>query len=399
MALPFPDLDDSFPTLVPAFRALVEGLVRCHEAGEPFERAPKELRETDVAVRGVWELFERALPWRDLSAEDRRVVADALAAFAGLRTSLASLSAALAREEPGPVVRDVAVVAGQLRILQACLARLRETDAERPPLSPVPTVHLLLQAGRAVRQGRAPWRLLGECLDALQPSWEAVSSGVSLPPHVEAHGQALEHLAEIVQAEDLAGLDDALDRLRITGDSLLEPPAPEVASFLCPRCGGSVGEWDRNCPSCNARMPERVGEGPVSRASWQEEELPDYVQALFAAAEGLRSDQGDWEPYLAAVAELRRRSLLCLGILERVPGAPRGGPQDEWEAWQSSQEAIENGLERFFEALDLLESLASNPDPQVLDRGLEAVLDAVRETRQVEVFMQRLLESRRSWRG
>lgn len=383
-----PILDESFPTLIPALRDLVEAVARCQRTGRPLAEAAPALREADVALGGLWEIFEQALAWQELLPAEEGLVARLRGSFGTLGGSLRRLEGELAGQRPEEAGREVATLVEHVRILEGGLRALRESGASKPLLSHVPAVQLLLQAGRSVRRG-GPWALLAGCLEDLLPSWEAVASQPERPPEVEAHGQALEELIRAVQAEDLEALDEALEAVRRTGEALAGEPAPVAARFLCPRCGGEVSEWDRSCPGCHARMPERVRE---AERPGEPEDLPDYVQALFEAAEGLRA--GDWDRFQGCVEEMRRRALACLGLLERLPHPAPGVPHDEWTAWNASQECLENGLERFFQALDDLDSLARSPDPQVLDRGLESVLEAVRETRQVGVHLQRLAENR-----
>ncbi len=403
MITTFPPLDDSFPTLITPLRPLVEVLAQCQQTSTPFECASNEIKEVDLALGGMYEGFKSALAGQDLSEEDDEVVADALEAFEGLRGMMASLYISTSENDAEATVRDVTAMVGQVRVLEECQARLRQSEAARPVLSAVPAINSILRAGRAIQEGRKNWNLLVACLEALQPSWNALISGPEIPPEVEAHGHALEELVRVVNAEDLEALESVLEEVRVTGEALVglkarldaPPPAPpEPAGFLCPRCGEAVGEWDRSCPSCNARMPERVPEAPVGKALGVTENLPDYLQALFNEAERVRAGNGDWEAFQAAITELRRRSEQSLAVLERVPSPPPNVPQDEMEAWQSSQESVENGLEKFFEGLEHLESLTPELDEPVLDRALEALLAAVRETRQVAVFIQRLVEGR-----
>ena len=400
MTTTFPPLDESFPLLIPPFRALVAVLTECQQTGTPFDCASTELQETDLALGAVYEAFKAALPGQDFSEGDDEIVADALEAFAGLRGMMSSLYASVAENDPEATARDTEAIAGQIRALEESLSRLRDSQARKPVLSPVPAINSILRAGRAVAEGRKTWQLLASCLEGLQPAWEALAGRDDAPPEVEAHGHALEELVRVVNAEDLGALEAALEGVRTTGEALvdvktrMEAPPPEVAEFLCPRCGGAVGEWDRACPSCHARMPERVGEAPTAKPLGLTEDLPDYLQKLFNSAEKLRAGAGDWEEFQACVAELRRRTEQSLGILDRIPKPPDAVPQDELEACQASQESVESGLEKFFEGLGHLEALAPELDEQVLDRGLEALLAAVRETRQVAVYLQRLVEGR-----
>lgn len=403
MSTTFPPLDETFPILVPSLRGLVELLTQCQQTRTPFDCSQKELQEVDLALGALYEGFKSSLPGQDFSVEDEEVVADALEAFAGLRGMMASLHISVSENDAEAVARDVTAMVGQVRVLEICQAKLREAEAARPVLSPVPSVNSILRAGRAVLEGRRNWNILVNCLESLQPSWNALVSVGEVPPEVEAHGQALENLVRVVNAEELEALEDALEAVRTTGEALVElkerldsppTPEPETVVFLCPRCGAEVSEWDRNCPSCSARMPERVPEAPVGIPLGQTENLPDYLQRLFHEAEKMRSGNGDWDAFQATIAELRRRSEQSLEVLKRVPAPVPNTPADELEAWHASQESVENGLGKFFEGLAYLESLTPELDEQVLGRALEALVAAVRETRQVAVFLQRLVEGR-----
>lgn len=403
MTTTFPPLDETFPLLVPSLRGLVEVLTQCKQTRTPFDCTQKELQEVDLALGALYEGFKNSIPGQDFSLDDEEIVADALEAFEGLRGMMASLHVSVSENDVEAVVRDVTAMVGQVRVLETCQARLRESESKRPVLSTVPAVNSILRAGRAVLEGRRNWHLLVACLESLQPAWNALASAGEVPPEVEAHGNALEELVRVVNAEELEALEAALEAVRVTGEALVDlkarldqPPGPEPpsAAFLCPRCGAQVGEWDRSCPSCSARMPERVPEAPVGMPLGLTENLPDYLQKLFNEAEKLRSGNGDWDAFQAAVAELRRRSEQSLEVLGRVPSPAPNTPVDELEAWHASQESVENGLEKFFEGLGHLESLTPDLDEQVLDRALEALVTAVRETRQVAVFLQRLVEGR-----
>ncbi len=403
MTTTFPPLDETFPLLVPSLRGLVEVLTQCKQTRTPFDCTQKELQEVDLALGALYEGFKNSIPGQDFSLDDEEIVADALEAFEGLRGMMASLHVSVSENDVEAVVRDVTAMVGQVRVLETCQARLRESESTRPVLSTVPAVNSILRAGRAVLEGRRNWHLLVACLESLQPAWNALASAGEVPPEVEAHGNALEELVRVVNAEELEALEAALEAVRVTGEALVDlkarldqPPGPEPPSvaFLCPRCGAQVGEWDRSCPSCSARMPERVPEAPVGMPLGLTENLPDYLQKLFNEAEKLRSGNGDWDAFQATVAELRRRSEQSLEVLGRVPSPAPNTPADELEAWHASQESVENGLEKFFEGLGHLESLTPDLDEQVLDRALEALVTAVRETRQVAVFLQRLVEGR-----
>jgi len=399
----FPPVDNSFPTLVLPLRPLVELLTQCQQTCTPFDCASGELKEVDLALGVLLENFKQSTAGQDFSEEDDLVVEDALEAFDGLRGMMASLYISVSENDVEATIRDVQAMVGQVRVLEECQARLLQSEAARPVLSPVPAINSILRAGKAIQEGRKNWSLLVACLEALQPAWNALISGPEIPLEVEAHGHALEELVRVVNGEDLEALAPALEAVRVTGEALMglkarldapPPPPPEPASFLCPRCGEAVGEWDRTCPSCNARMPERVPEGSVGKPLGVTENLPDYLQTLFNQAEMVRAGNGDWEAFQAAIAELRRRSEQSLAVLERVPAPPANVPADEMEAWSASQESVENGMEKFFEGLQRLESLTPELDEQVLDRALEDLLAAVRETRQVAVFIQRLVEGR-----
>lgn len=371
------------PSLLPAFGRLHARLA----SGEELFSAAPDLHEVDLELGALLAEVERDVTFTELTTEEEEHARVALEALEGLRGMLASLAVALEEEDREAAHRDLQAATGQMRVLQGAVAALRAAVRQRPPESPVPAVAELLRAGRAVAAGRTGFSALRERLEALQPLWWDVVGRETVPEDAALHGQALEELARVAVEEDLEALEDALERVRATGEALVPVEAPAV---LCPRCGATVGEWDRACPACGGRLPERLPEEAPPTAT----DLPDYVQALFEAAEALRTGAGGWDEFLPAVAELRRRAESSLSLLERLPPAPPHAPQDEREAWHAAQEAVENGLERFFQALEYLESLSRRPDPNVLDQGLEEVVAAVEETRGVAIAWRRLVEGR-----
>lgn len=379
-------MQEPVPELVPAFGRLHAQVA----SGETLFSAASDLHETDVALGALLAEVESAVTFNDLTPDEEEHARVALEALEGLRGMLASLAVGLEEEDREAAHRDLEAATGQMRVLQGAVAALREAVRQRPPESPVPVVAELLRAGRAVAAGRTGFSALRERLEAIQPLWWEVAGRESVPEDAALHGQALEELARVAVEEDLEALEDALERVRVTGEALVAGEEPTTPDILCPRCGETVGEWDRACPACGGRLPERLPEEAPPTAT----DLPDYLQTLFEAAEALRTGAGGWDEFLPAVAELRRRAESSLNLLERLPPAPPHAPQDEREAWHAAQEAVENGLERFFQALEYLESLSRRPDPYVLDQGLEEVLAAVEETRGVAIAWRRLVEGR-----
>lgn len=391
--------DDSLPTLVPSFQQLAEVIGQCEMTRSPLDLASRELDETDLALGDMLAAFEHSIPGQVLSSEEQDRAAEALDAFYGLRGMLGSLRVSISENDREAARRDLDAATGQMKVLDGALSALRKLESERPKLSGVPVVDHLLRVGQAVREQKAGWDTLAATLENLLPTWEAVVARETVAPEAVAHHHALEELFRVVTEQDAERLEAALEAVRVTGEALqvaqIQATAlPEQATILCPRCGASIGEWDRTCTACGARLPERVAEQPASSVLPQTMDLPAYLQHLFQAAERLRAGEGAWEDFQSAVMDLRKRAEQSLTMLERIPPLPPGTPRDEREALHASQEALENGLEKFFEGLENLESLAANPDELALERGLEAVLVAVGETRGVATAWQRLVEGR-----
>lgn len=382
------------PALVPAFRQLVQVLEECLQTGSPLYCIAKELKETDVALGERLARFEAEATCQDLTLDEDDAVADAYETFHLLREDLTALRAAMADEDREGARAVTDRTAQHLRGLEDAFGRLVTLERQRPKLSPVPAVDGLLRVGHAVAEERLGFEALAGRLEPVLATWERTAEGLArlrspLLGPVQAHGAALEDLRAVVETEDRDSLLVVLEAVRATAETLATAPADEepTAALPCPLCGTALGPQDTRCGACGGLRPWEAAEAP---------DVPDHVQRLLDAGQRLRDGEGSWPEFSAAVAEVRRRAEAALVLLERVTPPRPSTPADELETWHAAQAAVEDGLEKFFEALGHLEGLARQPEEWVLDLGLEGVLAAVEETRRVSGVWQDFVESRNS---
>lgn len=403
MSKKFPVVDEFFPSLVPPFRVLVSLLAECQECGTPFDCVATELHQSDAVLSAFVAGFRFSMRGFDYDEKQAKVVARIYVAFEYLGGMMSSLYATVGGNNVEGAVRDVEAIAAQLRIVEEGVAQIKELETAKPRLSTVPGIDVLLRSGRAIIDGRRNWSILATRLEALRPLAEKMAAQDGHSPALEEHIAALNDLFKACAEENLAALPETLERVKSTGElvmttqqheqeSLHKPPV----SYLCPRCGASMSGYDRSCPVCRAKMPERFTDSSSTDHAVRSLDLPEYVQVLFRAAEGLRNRRDTWQEFNQAVAEVRRRATITLKTFENLPSLPAEAGQDEIDAAVFSKEAMSNGLAKFFQALDIFESMSPEQELDVaaLDCGLEAVVGGVEETRQVNITIKRFLSNR-----
>ncbi len=397
----FPVTDESFPKLVPPMKDLVVKLKECVESGASLQGCFDELRNADIVLAAFCECFRHTMFGTDYDEEEGAIVGKILGAFEGFGGLMSSLFCDVANEEVEDAVRDINVVVEQIKLVEDCLSELKEREKHHAVLSELPVINALLRAGNAVLEGRRGWKILATKLEDMRPMAESMTEHGEMPPVVAAHFEALSELYRVCDEEDIDALEAALAAVKETGEFLVKTSRiekgeiEEESSLLCPRCGSSIRVSDRICPSCNARLPERLdlsNDTPLNANI----NLPEYVQRIFNAADRLHAGDGSaWSEFSSAVAEMKRRVNHTHANFTRLPEKPANAPADEEEAFAVSKEAMENGLAKFFQAISIFDSLnPHNLDVGMMDCGLEALIAGVEETRQVGAAIQRLMSSR-----
>lgn len=398
----FPVVDSSFPVLVPPFREFVKILRECEESGTPFACAKQELRVADAILAAFAAGFKQSVRGYDYDEEEADIIARVCSRFDVVGDMMMALYAILDGDDQETVVKGVAAIVEHLRFVEQAIRTLHDREASKEKYSSVPGIDALLRAGYAILEGRRDWGILETRLESMRPMIENVVAHEDNPPLLAEHCDAVVELFRVRAEEDIDALEQALAMVKETGEALIEERAAAaeeeepVSNLLCPRCGASISPWDKNCPSCHGRLPERLEESVDRGCSTRQLELPEYVQKLFSVVERVRAGEQCWSEYDSAVNELRRRVVQTRGQVDNIPPVPANAPADELEAVDLSREAIDNGMSRFLQALDLFDSINPNAplNVSILDCAVDAVIAGVEETRQVNVAIQRLLDAR-----
>ena len=166
----------------------------------------------------------------------------------------------------------------------------------------------------------------------------------------------------------------------------------ESAQFVrCPRCGASFTKYERNCPSCHARMPEPItGTAALTEDAAMFEMMPDYVQKLFETTRLMSHNQKQFfGDFRKAVEGLRLRSENALSQLENISKKQtQASTQAERDAMHNSFELAENGLTKFFNALEIFDSIVIPVDQRAIDDALELVVSGIEDMRQMHTVIQ-----------
>lgn len=396
---------EDLQTCVTPFHALVRTLRECAATGTPLSWAAKELKETDRILGQMRAHFDQESFFQEPSeALEERVIA-IHGCFERLGDALLEIGEALATEDGATVEQVLQQMGADLAEMEDALDWLRAEEAARPRRSPVPRVHELLRVADLVLRGDLALDALQERLDMLQEAQRELSAGLGASPLlslVAEHGQALDALQEALRQEDADLIAAALEPIRETADGIFQAqqraldPASEATGLVCSRCIAPIAPGQRNCPACGAPAPLLAcdEQGASLEGNRDPELLPDFLQHLLAVVERLQAGEEAWSDYGEAVAEVRERTRRSLEILKQIPPPPAQAPSDEMEAYHEAQAAVEDALEKFFEALESLEAVVRQPEDWLLEQGLESLWAAVETMRKVPAIWARLVEER-----
>ncbi|MBQ7567342.1 hypothetical protein IJT17_00885 [bacterium] len=391
----FPVIDDSFPRIVPSFRRLVKLLTECVEGGVDIECAINEFQECDANFGHLLSSFMNVVRLREIPQENGKLVLEIIGIFARISSSMSKLYSFMEANDVDNAVTCTAEICGHLKKLEAANQRLKEAGRSKGQYSSVPVIDNLLAAGRIVLDKKGDWDLLAGRLEFLIPEWNKLLENDSLPSGVAEHDAALDKLAACVSSKDIDGLEAALEEVKSTGEALMKVQKAlskkEEQVFACPRCGASFTKYERTCPSCHARMPEPIsGTAALTEDAAMFEMMPDYVQKLFETVRLMSHNQKQFfGDFRKAVEGLRIRSENALTQLENLSlKQAQATTQAESEAMQRSFELAENGLTKFFNALEIFDTIVVPVDQQAVDNALEYVVAGVEDMRQMHTVIQ-----------
>lgn len=391
----FPEVDGSFPLIVPSFRKLVKLLAECAEGGVALDCTLTEYQECDAALGVYLDNFMNAMRLKELPAEPTGAVGRILVIFSQLGQTMSKLREAIKGNQVHVASEAAFVVRDLLFDLEKANDVLRQAESEKPRYSEVPVVNCLLSAGQAILDGWGEWESLARRLEVLIPKWNEMLTEEPIPPEMARHDVALDQMVRAVNDQDTALLSEAMQEIKISGE-LLGNAKESIAAqedgqqCLCPRCCKLVGEWDRSCPSCGCRLPERLGEqGSLGDCGTQD--MPGYVKRVFELGQTL-DEHGDLEAFTGAVAEVKRRAVNCRKQIDKLPIGEVELSLDEQEAIDAASELIDSSLEQINRAVDMLGMIQIPVDQLHLQAAQDVLVGGVEEMRRASAIFQRYIQ-------
>ncbi len=391
----FPVIDDSFPRIVPSYRRLVKLLTECVEGGVDIECAINEFQECDANLGHLLSSFMNVVRLREIPQENGKLVLEIIGIFARISASMSKLYQNMEANDVDNAAISAAEVCDHLKKLEEANQQLREAGRSKGLYSSVPVIDSILAAGKLILDKKSDWDLLTGRLEFLIPEWNKLLENENLPSGVAEHDAALDKLTQCVNAKDYEHLEAVLEEVKTTGEALMKVQKAlskkEEQVYACPRCGASFTKYERNCPSCHARMPEPItSTAALTEDAAMFEMMPDYVQKLFETTRLMSHNQKQFfGDFRKAVEGLRLRSENALAQLENISKKQvQSQTQAEREAMQKSFELAENGLSKFFQALELFDSIVIPVDQRAIDEALELVVAGVDNMRQMHTVIQ-----------
>ena len=391
----FPVIDDSFPRIVPSFRRLVKLLTECVDGGVDIECAINEYRECDANLGHLLGSFMNIVRLREIPQENGRLVLEIVGLFARISGAMSQLYRHMEANDTENAIASTAEVCRHLKHLEGANQRLKEACRSKGNYSSVPVIDNLLAAGNTVLEKQGDWDLLSGRLEFLIPEWNKLLESDNLPAGVAEHDAALDRLVACVNAKDLSSLSEVLEEVKSTGEALVKVQKvlskKEDQVFACPRCGASFTKYERTCPSCHARMPEPVGSSTtLTEDAAMFDMMPDYVQKLFETVRLMTHNERQfYGDFRKAVEGFRQRAESALSQLEAISQQRvNASSQAESEAMERSFESAESGLSKFFDALDIFDSITVPVDQNAVETALEYVVAGIEDMRSMHALIQ-----------
>ncbi len=389
-----PKLDDSFPKLIPHLRTFVSGLEHCIANKEPLAQLREELHQCDVVMSAFVLAFKYSVRGYDYNEEELEHIAQVYADIEGVGGVLSSLICDLKDDDVEGAVRDVNALVDQLRETEKSLAKLEDLRNSKPKISEFDSIDGVLKAGQAVVEGRRDWEMLENRLDYLRPSFDKLVACESLPEHIEDYCEALDCLFRVCECRSVEELPAALEALKATGDVVIEKYKETKAVqealaaqqiWHCPKCGAEVGDWDKRCPACGMRLPERIISNGELDNNYVMPVLPTCVQAILDSISSLREGNDAWGEFSSGLREYGKFVADLKDRYAALPESAFNGAESEGESLILSREAMEEGLTKLENAYYVCEHMQNGGEvsDEELDSTLESMIEGVEQTRQI----------------
>ncbi|MCR4783101.1 MAG: hypothetical protein K6A35_01095 [bacterium] len=393
MADRLPQVDDSFPKLIPHLRVFISGLAYCVDNREPLFKIEGDLRRCDIVMSAFVLAFNLSKRGYDFDEQESECLGKIEANIDKIGDCMANLLSDVKHEDEDKAVDDVNVLVEQLREMEQTLAVFGQLRQAKPRLSEYNNIDSVLKAGQAVLEGRRDWTILDESLERLRPSFDKLTVSDEMPEYIENYYDAMDLMFRVCQQQNIEELPQALALLKETSDCVgrnykAEEERKKLEEVLvsCPVCGVEVGKHERQCHSCGTKLPNLNGEDDVYSDEEYHVELPICVQAALDSVNALREGQDEWETLAASLSQLRELIDQRKSVYRDLPESTFVGEVSDSETMILSRESLEDSLRRMEEAYNVLVSLHNgneNLNGDSVDAALEALVEGVEQTRQM----------------
>lgn len=401
----FPDLNDSFPRIAPAFKQLVKIMSECVDGGVSLNCTAFEFHQCDVAFGTMLANFMEVVRLKELPKEQNEAIDEIILIFSKLSNEMSKLETALGMDASAAAIACVKKIYDNLKDLEELNMDLKAAIADRHLYSEVPVVDSLLRAGNFVLETEgAEWEALGARLEALIPQWNEIITGEGLPEEFTRHDRALERLVEVMNNRDLEALPEVLNEVKESGEALVnfddsQLDKEEASSTLCPYCGKNMVKGSSKCFACGARMPEAFevsgGSSKNEDGEISAEGMPDYIQRIFNVAKELPDDPKMFRPFKRAVGELRRRVADSISKVNKMSSTKLKMTPEQRENVDGVMDLAHSSIGKFAKAVELLDGFEPPVDKFHLQCALEVLADAVEEMRSVGGLAQKYRSSKK----
>ncbi|MBQ7529983.1 hypothetical protein IJT10_08835 [bacterium] len=408
MSAKFPALDDNFPRIVPTFKQLVKIITECVDGGVSLNCTAFEFQQCDQALGTILGNFMEVLRLKELPAKQNKSIDDIILVFCNISNEMSKLETALNMDATATVSSCVNKIYKGLKDLEELNMELKSVVVDSCEYSEIPVVESILQAGHFVLDsGGFDWGILRARLDNLLPKWNEIITGEGLPEDFLRHDRALEQLVEVVNNQDLESLPEVLEEIKDSGEALVYFDDSQVESednnqsvMLCPYCGKAMTSGSSKCFACGARMPEAFErtlglELQSNKSNIDVAQMPEYVQRIFEVGEKLPSDPKQFKAFKRNVGELRRRIASASAKVQKLASMRNKLNMEQRENVDSVLDLANDGLDKFYRALDILDGFELPVDRFHLQCALEVLGEAVEGMRGVGGLAQKYRDSKK----
>lgn len=396
MALPFPVIkDEDLPKIVPALGVYIKTLADYESMGVPLKHAETSLRTCDIMLSVFCEGLQATINDYDYDEKEIELIAQGFSLFERLGQIFSLSYYSLRNNEHDLTILNLIALIETLKQLEKVVEQQREYRNNKPRISEASGLDDILKAGQAVLAGRREWAFLTNKLERLRPAAEVMCSKQHNPAYVQEHCDALQNMFAVCAANDAENLPAALENLKKTGEAFLavDIDAMETGSspsFSCPLCGASVRQWDKKCPSCNAKMPDRSYEQDVVPA--EAFDLPRYLNDVSKLADQLREGTKPFSAFSAKVQSVADNVSYIIGRLKSMTAHSGNNLIVEYVNLHGINDILDGDSENLAHALEYFQELGTSMQGDEEDNDRDSDNDSDNSAADYDVSPEELLD-------